>query len=439
MTEALDIANAGVLAPQHARFQHLSRRNAKRNFRLGVTNGVLYGLGIYFVSKSTIIPSFFSHLTSSSALIGFVSQFEAIGWYLPQFFIAGFVAHQARKMPLYRIMTVLRGLSFFTLAFITIFDPNPTLLLLLGILFYGLLSSGGGICGPVFLDLVAKTIPFEKRGRFFGLRASIGSLLSATIGAVLISFILSSKTFPQNFGYVFLIGAIIATAGLICMAIMREPRSLTVPDQRNPIEQLKLGWQIYKSDARFSTYAKTRLVMSTWTIGVPFLVLFAHDKLGYETGELGIFIAADCLGVIAGSFFWERLTDRRSAKACLEATAILSVILPTIILLFLWLPVPKIIYPIVFALASAVDAGTSVGGLTYLIEICPDHDRATYIGLFNSLMALPCFLAAVAGALLDIAGYGVVYSIILALGIASLVGVSRLEHIQKRRNAVATS
>jgi predicted MFS family arabinose efflux permease len=193
-----------------------------------------------------------------------------------------------------------------------------------------------------------------------------------------------------------------------------------------------MGWQIIRTDKRYSTYLNARLLMASWTIGVPFLIIFANDRLGFRTGDLGIFIAADCIGVIAGSFFWERLTDRRSAKACLEIVALLSALLPVIVLLFLIFPMPRLIYPLVFSIAAAVDAGTGIGGLTYLIEISPEHDRSTYIGLFNSLMALPCFLAAAAGALLDWAGYGLLYGLVLALSAASLIAVNKLEHIRKR-------
>src|ERR1035438_1383889 len=88
---------SGEPTPQEAKFLALSAKNERRNFRLGVTNGVLYGLGTSFISRSTIIPSFFSHLTNSSALIGLVSQFESIGWYLPQFFAATFVVHRSEE------------------------------------------------------------------------------------------------------------------------------------------------------------------------------------------------------------------------------------------------------------------------------------------------------------------------------------------------------
>src|SRR5437762_305547 len=99
-------------SPHERKYHALKSRVEKRNFRLGVTNGVLYGLGTYFISRSTVIPSFFSHLTRSSALIGIVSQFESIGWYLPQFFVASFLVHRSRKLPLYRMATWIRGSAF---------------------------------------------------------------------------------------------------------------------------------------------------------------------------------------------------------------------------------------------------------------------------------------------------------------------------------------
>lgn len=420
-----------TVAPQAARFERLSAHNDKRNFRLGVTNGVLYGLGTYFISRSTVIPSFFSHLTHSSALIGLVSQFESIGWYLPQFIVASFVVHLPKKLPLYRLGWWVRGVALFALAAITLLSPSPMTLLTAGILLYGLFALGSGLSGVVFLDLVAKTIPAARRGRFFGLRLSFASLLSITIGAASISLLLGHFSFPKNFGSTFLVGAVIVTIGLGFMAYMREPRSRNMPDERTLLEHFREGWRVYREDKRFSRYLNTRLMMGTWTIGVPFLVLFAHDRLGFQTRDLGLFIAADCIGTVAGNLLWERLTDRRSSRACLEGAVIAGAILPLIVLSFLWLPglgvaLPPILYASVFALAAAYDAGTSIGGMSYLIEISPEHDRATHIGLFNSMMALPCLLSAVAGAMLDLTGFGLLYVLVLAISVLSLIAIRRL-------------
>jgi predicted MFS family arabinose efflux permease len=226
---------------------------------------------------------------------------------------------------------------------------------------------------------------------------------------------------------VFLVAAVIVTVGLGFMAFMREPRTRVVPDQRTLFEHFKEGWKIYRADKLFANYIHTRMLMSSCTIGVPFLVIFAHKRLGFQTSDLGIFVAADCLGTIIGNFFWERLTDRRSAKICLEVATITNLALPIIVLLYLWFPLPKLFYASVFSIAAAFDAGTSIGGMTYIIEISPEHDRSTYIGLFNSLMSLPLMLTAAAGALLDLSGYGILYGLVLALSVASLFAVRRLD------------
>jgi MFS family permease len=415
-----------------ARHRYLTERSAQRNFRLGVGNGVLYNLGSYFAGKSTIVPTFLAQLTTSSALIGVVSQFESIGWYLPQLIVSTWVVHRSQKMPLYHVSLWVRAIAFFAIAVLVLLNPPPSVLLLLFVLGYGTFHFGAGIGGVVFLELVAKTVPPQSRGRFFGLRISIGSILTATVGATIVTALLKSFGWPTNYGLTFLVGACIATTGLVLMSVMREPHTAGLPEARSFREQFDRARVILRTDLRFRTYVKTRLIMATWTIGVPFLVLFAQSHLGFHTSDVGYFIAAECIGTIIGNFFWERLADRVSTKACLRGAAYVSIVLPIVILLYTVFPLPKLLYPIVFGLSAAVDAGTSIGGLSYLIEISPEHDRATYIGLFNSSLAFPCLLTAVAGLLLDIAGYQLVYAIVLALGIASLFAVSKLTEMRHR-------
>ena len=416
---------------QEPRFHAKLARMHKRNYRLGVSNGVLYGVGMYFASKTTVIPSFFAHLTHSSALIGLVSQFETIGWYLPQFIASTFVVHRAQKMPIYRVSVWIRAVAFFALVAATFWSPYPLPLLWLAILFYGVLTFSSGLSGVVFVELVAKAIPPKRRGRFLGLRVSLAALLTATVGAGTISAILSRGHFPSNFALIFLIGAVIAITGLALLACMREPRTMGLPEKRTLRQQFAAGLHIYRTDKPYRTYVKTRLLMGSWTIGVPFLVIFAHKRLSFTSGDLGIFIAADCIGTIASNFLWERLADKRSAKTCLRAVTIVGLALPVVVLMFLAFPLPRLLFALVFSIAAAVDTGTTIGGISYLIEISPERDRATYIGLFNSLMALPCFLTAGAGLILDLTGFGPLYAIVLCIGIASLFAVKKLEYISK--------
>lgn len=428
---AVELSTAPLLPPlQQRRFEAMLQRTERRNFRLGVWNGILYNLGQYFMSRSTIIPMFLSTLTTSSALIGIVSQFDSIGWYLPQLFFSTYMVHRQQKMPLYWISTAIRTVSYFALAVLALTNPSPSWLLVFFILAYGLYHFSAGMGGVVFMELLAKAIPAHRRARFLGIRMSVGALVAATLGASSITALLASDTFPTNFGYVFLVGAVIASTGLFLMSIMREPRTKSVPPRRTFLEQLRIAYAIIRNDDHFRHFLTSRLILNTWTIGLPFIILFGRDKLGFDVKDTGIFIAAECVGLILSNYLWEKLELRRGPKSVLLASCIVGMLVPALLLSIYSLGLPAYSFAIVFALTAAWDAAVTIGGLGYLIEMTNEHDRSTYVGIFNSSMALPCFLTAGAGVLLDLLGYETLYLLVFALAGASVIAVRRLRDIR---------
>src|SRR5579872_4199734 len=128
----------------------------KNNFWLGVSSGVFYNLGCAFISRTTVLPSFLSHLTNSSALIGIVGTFQDVGWYLPQFPASAWVQHKPQKMPMYRLSTALRIVLFFGFAAVTIFSSNTPLLLIVTVVSLLLFYLCSGLGGVVFMELFAK-------------------------------------------------------------------------------------------------------------------------------------------------------------------------------------------------------------------------------------------------------------------------------------------
>ncbi|HET6510978.1 MAG TPA: hypothetical protein VFH43_02210, partial [Candidatus Kapabacteria bacterium] len=64
-----------------------------------------------------------------------------------------------------------------------------------------------------------------------------------------------------------------------------------------------------------------------------------------------------------------------------------------------------------------------------------DADRSTYVGIFNSLMALPCFLTAGAGVILDLLGYQALYVLVFLIGFAALLRVRHLPEIKLKHTA----
>ena len=421
--------NLIALPPTSAELKFKERlgKAEKNNFRLGIFSGVFYNLGCAFISRTTVLPSFFSHLTSSSALIGIVGTFQDVGWYLPQLPASSWVQHKPQKMPMYRLSTLLRIIFFFGLAIATMLSTNASFLLIISVLSLLVFYLCSGLGGVVFMELFAKAIRPEKRSIFLGIRMALAGILSATFGAWAISVLLNSAEFPFNYGLVFLAGAIIASSGLLFMAAMREPRDLHKMQQRSLAEQIRMGLHLLKSDNNFRYYVKTRLLLSLFPLGLPFLFLFAKNKLGFQPTEIALFITTECIGLVISNYIWSKMAREHSNRAVLLVSSIIAIAIPLFVILFSVASIPKELYAGVFAIAAAVDSGYTIGGMSYLVEIIPQKERTTYAALYNTLLAFPILLSFLAGILLDSYGFIVLYSILLFFAIVSVFYVSKLK------------
>jgi MFS family permease len=420
---AIPITSAGQ------KFNERVSKVEKNNFKLGVWSGVLYNLGCSFISRTTVLPSFLSHLTGSSALIGVVGTFQDVGWYLPQFPASSWVQHKPQKMPMYRLSTGLRIFLFFGLALAVFFVNDSSLLLVISVLSLLFFYMCSGLGGVVFMELFAKAIRPERRSIFLAIRMAVAGILCATIGAWSISFLLSSSEFPTNYAYVFLVGAIFSSVGLLCMAVMREPRDLHKNQERSMKEQLMIGINLLHKDRRFRFYVKTRLLLSLFPLGLPFLFLFAKKELGFQSTEIAFFITSECIGLVISNYYWTRVSRKVSNKAVLFRSSLVAIAIPLIVICFSIFKLPREIFAIIFAIAAAVDSGYTIGGMSYLIEIIPQKERTTYSALYNTLLAFPILLSFFAGILLDSYGFILLYSILLVFAVISVFYVTRLENI----------
>jgi hypothetical protein len=100
--------------------RRMSENSFKRNFSLGVLNGVFFNASAAFLSGSTILPVFVSQLTDSRVLIGLFSAIENFGWFFPQLFAAVFIVHRKKVLGFYNRLSFFRA-GFFVLAIAGIF------------------------------------------------------------------------------------------------------------------------------------------------------------------------------------------------------------------------------------------------------------------------------------------------------------------------------
>lgn len=360
-----------------------AQRHFKRNFFLGVSNGVLFNFAWAFTSTSTVLPLFINKLTPSQILIGLASTLEALGWFLPQMAVAAVTLHRKNQKPVYIKTAFLRGGSFLLFAILVFLlgKENPAYLLVTFFFLFSLYSFGGGLAGVSFTDIVGKTIPEEKRGSFFGMRMLVGGGLSALAG-FLIQRILKLHDFPKNFGILFLIASALIILALVSFCMVKEPPTTRRPEKKSIKENLLLGFQITKADRNFRMLLLTRIAIGSYVMGFSLA---------------GAFLTVQMMGYLSSNLLWGYLSNRKNNKLVLVISAFFSAICPLLVLSNMVFQIPLWAYASIFFFLGATISGVEIGYTNYLLQIAPEERRPIYVGFLNTVVGPTIFLSAVGG------------------------------------------
>ncbi len=399
----------------------LVEKDFKRNFFLGVANGVLFNLAWAFTSGSTVLPLFISKLTSSNILIGLASTLEAVGWFLPQMAVAAVTLHRRDQIPLYIKTAFLRGGSFLLLAILVFFSGagNPSYLLTGFFFLFSIYALGGGLAGVAFTDVVGKTIPQNKRGSFFGTRMFFGGGLAALAG-ILIERILREYGFPKNFGVLFLIAAVLIVFALLSFSLVKETPIRKRPEKRKFRENLRSGFNTLKRDKNFRILLWTRVAIGAYVLGFPFYIIFAKRFLFIPTSVAGIFLSVQMVGYLSSNVLWGYLSNNKSNKLVLFLSAICSTICPLLLILSILTKIPVWLYGSIFFFLGATISGLDMGYTNYLLEIAPEDRRPIYVGFFNTIVGPTIFLSAVGGLIIQITSFAFLYSLVFLISLISI-------------------
>ena len=195
---------------------------------MGVLHGITFSFGMAFSEPFSIFPLFLRSFTSSKIVIGFLISIIKTGSSMPQLFVAHKLQNLSRGKPILFVAIWVRWLAWGLLAMVTFIwgHHSPYLILAAFVFFLFIFSFAGGVANVPFFNMIAKAIPAERRGSFFGIRQFWGGI--ASIGAgLLVRIILSlpSLSFPQNYGYLFLVTFAVLTFGYIALSLFKEPET----------------------------------------------------------------------------------------------------------------------------------------------------------------------------------------------------------------------
>ena len=373
-------------------------RNFRWNFLVNTIDGASFWFGMSFISSTVILPLFVSHFTDNPLLIGLIPFLTSAGYLLPQLFTANAVERAPRKkyFPV-NLGFFLERLPIFLLApmtyFLAVSQPELALAGFFILLAWHCIGAGVIIVG--WQDMIAKIMPVDKRGRFFGISSFIGNG-AGILGALAVPFVLDRSSFPTAYVLAFTAASVLIFLSWIFISLTREP---AVPSSKPPVSQLsylRALPDVVRRDHNFRKYLLAQIIYSLSGMATGFLVVYTVQTWKLPDAQASGFTIALQVGLTLAYLFFGFLSDRKGHKLSLEICWILSVIT---LGLAIFAPSPVWFFPIFF-LRGAVSAGNFVSSISIVYEFTDPETRPTYIGLANTLPGAAAGIAPLIGGLL---------------------------------------
>jgi MFS family permease len=395
------------------------RKHLRFNLTVNMMDGGFFGLGWGFGSIGTIIPLFVSHMTTSALLIGLIPSIHAVGWQLPQLFMANSVSRLRRFKPMVMLMTIMERVPFLGLALVALFlgtlGNKLALVLTFALLIWQ--GLGAGFTANAWQSMIAKIIPSDWRGTFFGAQAAIANILMS-IAAIAAGYILDRIHAPFNFTLCFLLTFAGLVLSYISMGVTREPvdQEKSIPEhQPSP---WKGGLELLRRDKNFTAYLVIRALSQFATMGFAFYIVYGLLHFGMSDLTAGFLTAALTISSTIANAVMGWLGDRLGHRAMLIAGSVAV----TLSSLIAW-GAPSIgwLYP-VFILDGLANVAIWTIGMAITVEFGDEETRPTYIGLSNTLVAPFTIIAPLIGGLIaQTAGFKTTFMVSAIGGVVTAV------------------
>jgi MFS family permease len=360
------------------------KKHLNHNLTVNLLDGSFFGLGWGFGSLGTVVTLFVSRMTDSPLLIGLIPSLHAVGWQLPQLFMANAVSRLRKYKSLVMWLTIHERLPYLGLVLVAllagVLGNRWSLILVFLLLIW--MSLGAGLTANPWLSLVAKIIPPTRRGTFLGVQGALSNILMGA-GAIAAGFILERVDEPQNFAVCFALALAGMAVSMLMLGLTREPVDNEKLVPKIQLSPWKGGLDILRRDRNFATFVIIRLLTQFTTMGFAFYILYGLRRFNMSELTAGFLTATLAVTETVGNALMGWLGDHLGHRSML----IFGSLAATVSSLLAW-GAPSIVwmYPafVLFGLASV--AYWTIG-IAITAEFGTEETRPTYFGLANTLVS----------------------------------------------------
>ena len=435
------------MTTDQSRDQGTDPTTGRRNYALNVANGVATQLAMNLTHPSLVLSVFVRSLGGSNALVGSLSAIRFGGWFLPQFLVAGWVQPLTRKTPLAVALEVARVAIYGLLGILTytVGSSNPTLLLIVFFSLFTVSRFTAGIGALARTDVIAKTIPPKRRAAFFASRNLWGGV-SVFAAGFLVRYVLDDSPgwrFPANFTLLFGLSTLGLMLALVLLWRVREPEGPAGLPHHSLRQQLARAPALLKEDASLRRYLLVRVLLNMTRLSAPFYPILALDVLEAPASMVGIYLSAMTLTSVLSNLLWQRVARKRGNTYLVKASALLTAMEPLAAVALPWLMrwggftvlryglFPAYVFAVVFLIAGAAESGRTIGLMTLVLDIAPEAERASYVGLVNTALGFVSLLPILAGAIIDRIGFEPIFVCATVLLLGGYLVTLRWKHSEE--------
>ncbi len=394
--------------------------------------GVFFQGGAAAVDSSTIIAALVHGLTGSAFAVGAAAAILRYGWLSPQLFVAYFAQRRRRRMPFYIVGAFGRATCLAAIGgLLAVAGGLPESVVTA--LFFGLWIAYAFVSGIVavpYNDIVARSVPSERRSRLLAIRFLGGSLLALGVAAVAHRF-LGAMPFPSGYAAVVLLGAGLLYASSFSFVLSGEPGAPSPPTDPDGFAAfVRRGLEVFRADDHFRLFVYSQWLGGAVMMAVPFYILQAK-ALQATSADVAFLLGAQVTGALLSNALWGWWGDYFGKRSLLEGVAILRAAPP--LLTIVWTSIatsgtaPALAgLAVVFMVLGALGNGITIAMLGYLMEISPDDRRPAYSGYFNALVAPAALLPLAGAAIVEATSLSGVFVVSLVAAILQYLTVRRL-------------
>ena len=403
-------------------------------------SGIFFQGGAAAIDTGTIVATLVHGLTGGSALaVGAAATIARAGWLLPQLVIGYVAQHRARRMPFYVIGAFGRAICLAALAGLLWLGAGLSGDAVVAVFFvvWTLYAFVGGIVAVPYNDIVARSVPSDRRSRLLAVRFFGGGVLALLVAAAAHQ-ILAALPFHAGYAAVLLLGAMLLLASALCFVSAGEPAVpgtvLDAPPGFGGF--LRAGFAVMRDDRRFQLFLIAQWLGGTAAMALPFYVLQATSA----GPAAAILLGAQTAGALLSNPLWGWWGDKLGKTSLLAVVAMLGIVPPSLTLAWIaaggfWPDAAALPWFIlVFGLLGAAGNGATIAQLGYLMEVSPNERRPAYSGYFNALIAPTTLLPTLAAALAEATSYTAVFAASAAASLLQVAAVGRLHGVEIGRS-----